>query len=99
MVNHKAHDLVYFLMEFTTTDKTQKTSDVEVGQTKPLKEEETYWTLHTDGACNKERLGAGLVLKIPTGEEVTYALHFDIHTSNNEAEYEGLLAGMCLAKK
>nr|KAJ0196707.1 hypothetical protein LSAT_V11C700371330 [Lactuca sativa] len=48
------------------------------------------WTLYTDGASNKEGSGVGLILTSPIGEEVTYALHFDFHTSNNEAEYEAL---------
>nr|KAJ0220174.1 hypothetical protein LSAT_V11C200064870 [Lactuca sativa] len=46
------------------------------------------WTLYTDGASNREVSGAGLILTCPEGEEVTYALRFDFHTSNNEAEYE-----------
>lgn len=33
------------------------------------------------------------------GEEVTYTLRFDFHTSNNEAEYEVLLVGLRLARK
>nr|KAJ0187561.1 hypothetical protein LSAT_V11C900487230 [Lactuca sativa] len=57
------------------------------------------WTLYMDGASCKEGSGAGLILTSPTGEEVTYALHFDFHTSKNEAEYEALLAGLRLAVK
>ncbi|XP_052624863.1 uncharacterized protein LOC128132371 [Lactuca sativa] len=57
------------------------------------------WTLYTDGASSREGSGAGLILTIPEGEEVTYALRFDFHTSNNEAEYEALLAGLRLAKQ
>nr|KAJ0199675.1 hypothetical protein LSAT_V11C600301860 [Lactuca sativa] len=57
------------------------------------------WTLYTDGASNKEGSGAGLILTSPEGEEVTYALRFDFHTSNNEEEYEVLLSGLRLAKK
>lgn len=59
----------------------------------------TCWTLYTDGASKKEVSIAGLLLKIPTSEEVTYALHFDLQTSNNEAEHEALLAGMLLVKE
>ncbi|KAL7589956.1 hypothetical protein Lser_V15G41281 [Lactuca serriola] len=57
------------------------------------------WTLYTDGAPSREGSGAGLILTSPEGEEVTYALRFDFHTSNNEAEYEALLAGLRLAKQ
>ncbi|XP_023746717.1 uncharacterized protein LOC111894856 [Lactuca sativa] len=57
------------------------------------------WTLYTDGASGREGSGAGMILTSPEGEEVTYALRFDFHTSNNEAEYEALLAGLRLAKQ
>ncbi|KAI3723439.1 hypothetical protein L2E82_35012 [Cichorium intybus] len=57
------------------------------------------WMLHTDGAASKEGSGAGLVLTTLESEEITYALRFDFQTTNNEAEYEALLAGMRLAKE
>nr|KAJ0215185.1 hypothetical protein LSAT_V11C300107570 [Lactuca sativa] len=57
------------------------------------------WTLYTDGASSKEGSGAGPILTSPTGEEITYALRFDFRTSNNEAEYEALLAGLRLVVK
>lgn len=57
------------------------------------------WTLYTDGASNREGSGAGLILTNPEGEEVTYSLRFDFHTSNNEAEYEVLLEGLRLTKQ
>ncbi|XP_052621664.1 uncharacterized protein LOC111883765 [Lactuca sativa] len=57
------------------------------------------WTLYTDGASSREGSWVGLILTSPEGEEVTYALRFDFHTSNNEAEYEALLAGLRLAKQ
>lgn len=57
------------------------------------------WTLYTGGASSREDSRAGLILTSLAGEEVTYALRFDFHTSNNEAEYETLLAGLRLAKQ
>nr|KAJ0211608.1 hypothetical protein LSAT_V11C400219340 [Lactuca sativa] len=57
------------------------------------------WTLYTDGASSREGSGAGLILTSLEGEKVTYALRFDFHTSNNEAEYEALLVGLRLAKQ
>nr|KAJ0222828.1 hypothetical protein LSAT_V11C200097150 [Lactuca sativa] len=57
------------------------------------------WTLYSDMASNREGSGASLILTSPEGEEVTYALWFDFHTSNNKAAYEALLAGLCLAKQ
>ena len=61
--------------------------------------ENSSWTLYTNGASSREGSGAGLILTSPEGEEVTYALCFDFHTSINEAEYEALLTGLRLAKQ
>ncbi|XP_071727125.1 uncharacterized protein [Rutidosis leptorrhynchoides] len=52
------------------------------------------WDLFTDGASCAEGAGAGLVLTTPSGEEHTYALPFNFDVTNNEAEYEALLAGL-----
>ncbi|GJU07443.1 reverse transcriptase domain-containing protein [Tanacetum coccineum] len=43
--------------------------------------------------------GAGLILTDPDGNEITYALRFEFPASNNEAEYEALIAGLELAIK
>ncbi|CAL2238412.1 unnamed protein product [Prunus armeniaca] len=56
------------------------------------------WILHVDGSANQQGYGAGLVLTTPDGSKVEYALRFNFRTSNNEAEYEALLAGLRLAK-
>ncbi|KAI5324980.1 hypothetical protein L3X38_034053 [Prunus dulcis] len=56
------------------------------------------WGLHVDGSANQQGCGAGLVLTTPDGLKIEYALRFDFRTSNNEAEYEALLAGFRLAK-
>ncbi|GJX72690.1 reverse transcriptase domain-containing protein [Tanacetum coccineum] len=41
--------------------------------------------------------GAGLILTSPEGTEFTYALRFQFTASNNEAEYEALIAGLRIA--
>ncbi|CAL9000860.1 unnamed protein product, partial [Prunus brigantina] len=56
------------------------------------------WILHVDGSANQQGCGAGLVLTTPDGGKLEYALRFSFRTSNNEAEYEALLAGLRLAK-
>ena len=43
--------------------------------------------------------GTGVVLESPTGEKVNYALRLKFPASNNEAEYEALLARLYLAKE
>ena len=42
--------------------------------------------------------GAGLVLRGPSECKISYALKFGFSASNNEAEYEALIASLKLAK-
>nr|GEW07907.1 reverse transcriptase domain-containing protein [Tanacetum cinerariifolium] len=55
------------------------------------------WTLFTDGSSCVDGSGAGLILTNPEGIEFTYALRFQFAASNNEAEYEALIAGLRIA--
>ncbi|GJV56902.1 reverse transcriptase domain-containing protein [Tanacetum coccineum] len=57
------------------------------------------WRLYTDGASNLDGSGVGLMLIDPKGKEYTYALCFEFETTNNEAEYEALLAGLRIAQE
>ncbi|GJX50810.1 reverse transcriptase domain-containing protein [Tanacetum coccineum] len=63
------------------------------------KDDVEKWTLFTDGASNSKGSRAGLVLISPSGVEFTYALHLNFTSTNNEAEYEALLARLCMARK
>uniref|UniRef100_A0A804HML0 RNase H type-1 domain-containing protein n=1 Tax=Musa acuminata subsp. malaccensis TaxID=214687 RepID=A0A804HML0_MUSAM len=55
------------------------------------------WTLHVDGSANAKGAGAGLVLVTPDGRSIERSLRFGFRATNNEAEYEALLAGLQLA--
>ncbi|GKB07857.1 reverse transcriptase domain-containing protein [Tanacetum coccineum] len=55
------------------------------------------WTLFTDRSSCVDRSGAGLILTSPEGTEFTYTLRFQFTASNNEAEYEALIAGLRIA--
>ncbi|GJT66225.1 reverse transcriptase domain-containing protein [Tanacetum coccineum] len=55
------------------------------------------WTLFTDGSSCVDGSGAALILTSPKGTEFTYALRFQFTASNNEAEYEALIAGLRIA--
>nr|GEV49615.1 reverse transcriptase domain-containing protein [Tanacetum cinerariifolium] len=57
------------------------------------------WTLFTDGSLCVDGCGVGLILINPEGIEFTYALRFQFAASNNEAEYEALIAGTYVAKE
>ncbi|GKC19853.1 reverse transcriptase domain-containing protein [Tanacetum coccineum] len=47
-----------------------------------------------DGSSCIDESGAGLILTSPEGTEFTYAIWFHFTASNNEAEYEALIAGL-----
>ncbi|GJT54918.1 reverse transcriptase domain-containing protein [Tanacetum coccineum] len=57
------------------------------------------WILFTDGSSCVDGSGAGLILTNPEGMEFTYALRFEFTTTNNEAEYEALIAGLRIAAR
>ena len=57
----------------------------------------TRWTLNVDGASRKTRAGISLQLKSPTREKIKQAIRLGFGASNNESEYEAILAGIELA--
>ncbi|XP_074355746.1 uncharacterized protein LOC141695397 [Apium graveolens] len=57
-----------------------------------------YWVLHFDGASKTISSGAGLILQSPKRSMIEYALKLDFPTTNNEAEYKALIAGLGLAR-
>ncbi|WVZ05479.1 hypothetical protein V8G54_018825 [Vigna mungo] len=57
-----------------------------------------FWKLLVDGSSNNKGGGAGIVLEGPDGLVVEQSLIFKFKVSNNQAEYEALLAGMELAR-
>ncbi|GJV49535.1 reverse transcriptase domain-containing protein [Tanacetum coccineum] len=56
-------------------------------------------TLFTDGSSCADASGAGLILTNPKGMEFTYALRFRFDATNNEAEYEALIAGLKIVEQ
>nr|GEV62602.1 hypothetical protein [Tanacetum cinerariifolium] len=56
-------------------------------------------TLFTDGSSCVDGSGVGLILTSPEGTEFTYALRFQFTASNNEDEYEALIAGLRIASQ
>ena len=84
----KGQVLADFVMEFTP---------IELAQTTHEKDDLPIWKLSVDGAPNAQGSGAGLILTSPEGIDIEYALRFGFHASNNEAEYEAVIAGLNLA--
>ena len=84
----KGQILADFVMEFTSAEPAEKAQT----ETNP-----SIWKLFVDGASNAQGSGAGLILTSPEGIDIEYALRFGFRTSNNEAEYEAVIAGLNLA--
>lgn len=55
------------------------------------------WILYVNGCARQEQKGAGFILKSPYEIEFAYALKYNSPISNNEYEYETLLARLCMA--
>ena len=84
----KGQVLADFVMEFTSAEPdkdAQATTDL------------STWKLSVNGASNAQGSGAGLILTSPEGLDIEYILRFGFHTSNNEAKYEAVIAGLNLA--
>ena len=56
-----------------------------------------WWTLNVDGASRQIEASIGLQLKSPTGEKIEQVVRLGLNASNNESEYEAILAGIELA--
>jgi len=56
-----------------------------------------YWTMYFDGSIMGLGSGAGVVLISPDGSRLCYAICLHFSASNNAAEYETLINGLCIA--
>lgn len=84
-----------------TCAKSQILADflVEIPHDEPeVKSEDGVWALNMDGASSKQGARIGIHMVSPYGEVIEQAFRLDFNASNNEAEYEALIAGMQLAK-
>ena len=61
-------------------------------------EESPQWSIHTDRSSNRQARGVGILLLSPEGDTIECMVRLDFLTTNNEAEYEALIAGLDLAK-
>ena len=57
------------------------------------------WVLSVDGSSNQLGSGAGVILEGPNGVLIEQSLRFAFKASNNQVEYEALIAGILLAKE
>ena len=57
------------------------------------------WSVYVDGASNARGSGIGVVLISPEGLRLEKSLRLGFHASNNEAEYEALIASLRVVQK
>ena len=70
---------------------------VEIPQTETCPDISNWWTLNVDGASRQTGAGIGLQLKFPSRDKIEQAIRLGFSASNNESEYEAILAGIELA--
>ncbi|XP_075669827.1 uncharacterized protein LOC142639552 [Castanea sativa] len=80
----KGQAVADFIAEFTSTEGEE--------------EKNPQWSIFTDGSSNKKAGGVGAVLKSPEGDELKCMIRLDFPTTNNESEYEALIASLDLAQ-
>ena len=61
-------------------------------------EESPLWSIDTDESSNKQVGGAEVILLSLERDTVECMVHLDFPTTNNEVEYEALVAGLNLTK-
>ncbi|XP_077251894.1 uncharacterized protein LOC143891136 [Tasmannia lanceolata] len=86
----------------TTGERTEAETEPVGTENIPIEAEqnpsnEPIWEIYVDGSSNKVGCGAGLILTGPDNFVLDYAIRFGFRASNNEVEYESLIAGMNLA--
>jgi ribonuclease HI len=58
---------------------------------------ERKWVIYVDGSSTKKKGGAGIVLVTLEGDELNSSLRLEFKTTNNETEYEAVVAGLEMA--
>lgn len=58
-----------------------------------------YWELYVNGVANKKGSGIRIVIVSPERITIKKSLRLDFLATNNEAEYEALMAGLSGVKR
>nr|GFA50803.1 reverse transcriptase domain-containing protein [Tanacetum cinerariifolium]GFA52754.1 reverse transcriptase domain-containing protein [Tanacetum cinerariifolium]GFA52877.1 reverse transcriptase domain-containing protein [Tanacetum cinerariifolium] len=91
-------ELIVYLTAAKETSKDQKRT-LRILQWKKMASSPNHGSCFADGSSYIDGSGAGLILTNPEGMEFTYALRFEFDATNNEPEYEALIAGLRIAKQ
>ncbi|XP_059442062.1 uncharacterized protein LOC132174420 [Corylus avellana] len=57
------------------------------------------WVIYVDSSSTKNKCGAGVVMITPDKKELKSSLRLEFKTTNNEAEYEAVIAELGLARE
>ncbi|XXG90595.1 hypothetical protein AAC387_Pa12g2323 [Persea americana] len=103
----KAQVLADFIVEFTPQSSAPTSLDTELGGDRgaevvtETEQEQSWrelldssWKVFVDGSSTSKRASAGIVLQSSEGLVIKQALTLGFKASNNEAEYEALIAGL-----
>ena len=83
----KGQVLTDFVAEFSPENNTEMVCHVE----------NRSWRVFVDGALSAMGAGAGIVIITPEGIRLEHSFRLGFKASNNEAEYEALIAGLKIA--
>ena len=81
--------------------KGQAVANFVIGYTQPKSQGADglkQWIIHTNESSNWHAGGTGVVIQTPEGDKIECMIRLDFPTTNNEAKYEALVAGLDLAK-
>ena len=96
----KGQAITDFVAEFTYLTKALRVANDTPSTSEERKKDDepadpnNIWSLRIDGSSDVNGSGAGVILESPTREKISYALRLKFLASNNEVEYEALLAGL-----
>ncbi|XP_042437266.1 uncharacterized protein LOC122023266 [Zingiber officinale] len=79
-------------------EKVRALRDMQIPQnlkeTQKLTNSEKTWKIYVDGSATHKGSGVGILLISPQGDILQLAVQLNFRATNNEAEYEALLAGL-----
>ena len=85
-----------FVMMKAKGDNREIKEDPEIN----IEQRSQLFTMHFDGACSKEGVGAGITISAPYFiEQTNFSYKFYFSCTNNIAEYESLLLGLQILKR
>ena len=61
-------------------------------------QEAKYWTIYSDGSSDTRLEGVGVIIMSPENDVLKYGVQLQFQATNNEAEYEAVIASLKVAK-